>query len=95
MSQTTTGPTPATEPRVILVVVVALFAIVVLGFVGTFWLILQKCEGSLIAVFSGLTGTALGMLGSLLNNTRTTPPVPDTADIPALPVPPAAQPTKP
>lgn len=73
MTTTSTNPAPATEPRVVLVVVLLLGVIVMGGFAGTFWLIHEKAEGSLIAVFSGLTGTALGMVGSILNNTRTTP----------------------
>lgn len=64
-----------TRPAVILIVVVSLAVIVAGGMLGTFLLIEGQADPSNIALFSSLTGTALGGLMSLLVNTRSqTPP---------------------
>lgn len=75
MNETTQSPATSKQPQVVLVVVYSLAILSVLGFIGTFFLVRDKVDGTAIAVFSGLAGTALGGLLSALNDMRTpTPP---------------------
>lgn len=60
-----------TSPKIIFIVVSSLAAIVILGLIGMFYLILEKTDAALIGIIAGPTATALGSLISLLNNTRT------------------------
>lgn len=70
-----------TQPRIILIIVLSLSLIVIASMVGVFVLIQQKCDAAQIAMLSGMGGTALGGLMSMLNNTRSQP----SADAPELP----------
>lgn len=73
-----------TSPKIIFIVVGSLAAIVILGMIGMFCLILMKTDAALIGIIAGPTLTALGSLISLLNNTRTNaaPPTPPPLTLP-------------
>lgn len=60
-----------TSPRIVQTVVILLGLVVLLGLGGVIWLVDHKVDPSGIALVSGITGTALGALGSLLATTRT------------------------
>lgn len=64
---------PATSQWVILLVVLGILLFAMGGLASVVYLITIKADGVLIAVVSGPTGTALGGLMSVLNNTRSTP----------------------
>lgn len=66
----------STNPKIIFIVVISLSAIVFAGLAMTFLLIQAKADAALVAIISGHTGTALGGLMSILNNTRTQPDSP-------------------
>lgn len=75
------------KPRgaVVYIVVSTLSATVLAGMYSVHVLIIAKADAALIAIMSGFTGTALGLLGSILSRTGSTPdhpaPVPiATAD---------------
>ena len=59
-----------TPKHIVLIVVLALVAIALGGMVGTYLLIVNKADPTLIAFFSGIGGTALGGLMTILSNTR-------------------------
>lgn len=48
-------------------------AFALVGLIGTFVLIYQDAKGELVAMLSGLTGTALGAIGGLLSKTENDP----------------------
>lgn len=56
-----------TDSRTVLTVVVFLGLLALIGLAGTIWLIHEGDDASLVI---GVTGTALGALGSLLATTR-------------------------
>lgn len=68
---TTQPPTQQTSLSVITVIVVAVALAMFTGLTSTVYLIIKHCDASLIAIVSGFTGTALGSLTSMLNNTKT------------------------
>lgn len=74
-----------TNPKIVFIVVIAMALFCAGGMIGVFVLILHKADAALIAILSGFTGTAMGQLGSVLNNTRTTPPEPTPTPV-ATPV---------
>lgn len=80
----------STKPHIIIMIVISMALFVAMGMVGVFLLILWKCDPGLIAIMAGFTGTALGQLGGMLNNTRTAGGPPESvtvANAPSNPVP--------
>jgi hypothetical protein len=80
----------STNPKIIFIVVLSMALFCVLGMVGCFLLIVWKLDPGLIAIMAGFTGTAMGQLGGMLNNTRTQASEPTQTQIvntPANPVP--------
>lgn len=59
-----------TDGRVVLAVVLMIGTFALGGLVGSIWLIDSGAKAEAVAIVSGLTGTALGALGSLLASTR-------------------------
>lgn len=55
--------------RIPVLVVTLLGLFMLIGLVGAIWLVANKAQGESIAMVSGLTGTALGALGSVLSHT--------------------------
>ncbi len=70
-----------TSDRVILAVVLILGAFALGGLAGTVWLCSVGAEVGLVAVVSGLTGTAVGLVGSMLNSTRSVGELPTPVTI--------------
>lgn len=68
-------PENSTHPSIVKMVISTLAAFAFLGLAGTIYLVIIKADAALIAVVSGLTGTALGMVGSVLNKTDSAPQV--------------------
>lgn len=64
-----------TQHSIIGMVIVSIALAMFVGLFGTIYLIVIKSDPALIAVVSGLTGTALGSITSVLNNTQTKPAV--------------------
>jgi hypothetical protein len=64
----------STPKHIVAVITYALVFIVLSGMLGVYLLIVGKSDPALIAVLSGHTGTALGGLMSMLNNTRSGSP---------------------
>lgn len=59
-----------TDTKVVLAVVLLLGAFALGGLGGTIWLIHGGSPAEAVAITAGLTGTALGSLGTLLASTR-------------------------
>ena len=71
------NPQPSSTPQsVILLILIALIITLWGGVASVVLLILHQADPALIAIVSGFAGTALGNLGSMLNNTRTGQPSP-------------------
>jgi hypothetical protein len=51
------------------------------GLLGTIWLIDRKAGEAVVAILAGMTGTAIGSLSSMMNNTNT-PPAPSSLPVP-------------
>lgn len=62
-----------TDTKVVLSVVLLLGTFALGGLAGAIWLINGDAPAESIAVISGLSGTALGSLGTLLASTRSMP----------------------
>lgn len=62
-----------TSSRVVLCVICFLGVFVLAGLAGTIWLIDRERPEAMVAVISGMTGTALGALSAVLVSTRSTP----------------------
>jgi uncharacterized membrane protein len=62
-----------TDRKVVLAVVLLLGLFALGGLAGTVWLISRDRQPESIAVVAGLTGTALGALGTMLASTRSSP----------------------
>lgn len=67
-----------TDGRVVLAVVVLLGVFALGGLAGTIWLVAVGGDAALVASVSGLTGTALGSIGSMLSSTKSSTPTPVT-----------------
>lgn len=67
-----------TDGRVVLAVVILLGVFALGGLAGTVWLIAVGADAAPVAIVSGLTGTALGLVGSLLSSTKSSTPTPVT-----------------
>ncbi len=63
-----------THPSIIRMVILSLSGAMFIGILSTVYLITIKADAALVAVVAGFTGTALGQIGSVLNNTRSAPP---------------------
>ena len=72
------NPQSSTPQSVIILILVALIITLWGGVTAVVYLIVIKAEPALIAIVSGFAGTALGQLGGMLNNTRTSPGSPAT-----------------
>lgn len=78
-----------TDTKVVLAVVLLLGTFALGGLAGAIWLISTGSPAESIAIISGLSGTALGSLGTLLASTRSsaTPTEVTVANTAADPVP--------
>lgn len=61
-----------TDTRIVLTVIVLLGLFALAGLGGTVWLISVNTDASSVATVSGLTGTALGAVATMLASTRST-----------------------
>lgn len=61
-----------TDSKVVMTVIVFLGLFALAGLGGVVWLISVAADASSVAVVAGLTGTALGSVGTMLASTRTT-----------------------
>lgn len=79
-----------TDTKVVLAVVLLLGTFALGGLAGAIWLIHSDSPAESIAIISGLAGTALGSLGTLLASTRSATSVAQPVQVtntPADPVP--------
>lgn len=70
-----------TDTKVVLSVVLLLGAFALGGLGGAIWLISTGSPAESIAIISGLSGTALGSLGTLLASTRSQPEAPAPVNV--------------
>lgn len=68
-----------TDRKVVLAVIVLLGIFALAGLTGTILLVFYERPGENVAVVAGLTGTALGSIGTLLASTRSNPEPPSTS----------------
>jgi len=61
----------STPQSVIILILIALIVTLWGGVFAVVYLIIIKAEAALVAIVAGFAGTALGQLGGMLNNTRT------------------------
>lgn len=72
-----------TDRRTVQLVVIALAVLTAIALVGTIGLLALDRPASAVAVVSGLAGTGMGALASLLVSTRSGDPAPAAAEVPA------------